>query len=119
MAYPLINPKPQFTDLSGVPLANGQLEFRDPDTNALKPTYPTADDADAATNANSNPVLLNLRGECDTGIFLVEGESYKVTYKDASEMEISPVSHVACPTISVTGAIDGSLITAGTLPGSA
>jgi len=119
MAYPLINPKPQFTDLSGVPLANGQLEFRDPDTNALKPTYPTADDADAATNANSNPVLLNLRGECDTGIFLVEGESYKVTYKDASGVEIWSVTDVACPTTSFTGAIDGSLITAGTIPGSA
>ena len=47
MSFPVINPTPQFFDGSGNPLVSGTIEFRNPTTNALINSYPTADDADA------------------------------------------------------------------------
>lgn len=56
MSFPYINAYQQFFDSSGAPLASGTIEFRDPASNALINSYPTADDADASTNANDNPL---------------------------------------------------------------
>ena len=50
MSFPLINPSHQWFDTSGAPLA-GTAEFRDPTTNDFINSYPTANDADAQTNA--------------------------------------------------------------------
>jgi hypothetical protein len=80
MAYPLIPPKSQWVDENGDPMSGGYMYFYDPATDNLKNTYPTADDADAQTNANSNPVVLDSRGEAS--IFLEDGETYKVTLYD-------------------------------------
>jgi hypothetical protein len=66
----------QFVNSIGAPDANGTLEFRDPATDLLKDTYPTRDAAEAQTNANTNPVQLDSRGEA--AIFLRDGEAYKV-----------------------------------------
>lgn len=84
MAYPLPNPQNQFFDSSGSPLSSGTIEFRNPSTDVLIDTYPTADDADAQTNANSNPLTLNSRGEAATGIYLREGVDYKIILKDSA-----------------------------------
>jgi len=97
MAYPLINPLIQFFDGSGAPLDSGTIEFRNPDTDALIPTYPTADDADAATNANSNPLTLNSRGEASSGIYLVENTIYKIVLKDSDGATIWTQDDVRCP----------------------
>jgi hypothetical protein len=70
MSFPYINAYQQFFDSSGAPLENGTIEFRDPTTNVLINTYPTADDADAQTNANNNPLTLNNFGAAPSGLFL-------------------------------------------------
>jgi hypothetical protein len=83
MAFPLLGtPKPQFSDSSGSPYANGTLAILDPADDTNKASYPTADDADAATNANVNPVVLDSRGEPPNGLFGIDGEDYKLTLKD-------------------------------------
>ena len=93
MAYPLIPPKSQWVDANGNPMVGGKLEFRDPSTDALKNTYPTADDADAQTNPNDNPVTLDSRGEA--AIFLEDGATYKVTMYDANSVQQWTVDDVA------------------------
>lgn len=84
MSFPLINPYQQFFDSSGSPLASGTIEFRDPTTNNLINSYPTADDADAQTNANANPLTLNASGAAASGLFLEDGVKYKVILKNAA-----------------------------------
>ena len=49
MPFPLINPKITFTDLNGVPMVGGTVEFRDPATDLPVSTYPTANDATGLT----------------------------------------------------------------------
>ena len=93
MAFPILGtPKPQFFDASGNPLASGTLEVRDPATDNLKATYPTGDDADNATNANSNPITLDSRGECD--LWGINAEAYKLTLKDSFGATIWTVDDV-------------------------
>ena len=97
MSFPLIPPKIQFFDNSGNPLSTGTIEFRSPSTNLYTPSYPTADNADSQTNANSNPVILNSRGEAPAGIFLEDNVSYKVILKDSSGDTIWTIDDVKTP----------------------
>jgi len=97
MAFPLINPYQQFFDSSGSPLASGTIEFRDPTTNDLINSYPTADDADAQTNANANPLTLNASGAAASGLFLEDGVAYKVVLKDSSGATTVTHDDVRCP----------------------
>lgn len=99
MSFPLINPTPTFLDSSGSPLASGTIEFRSPSTNDLINSFPTADDADAQTNANDNPLILNARGEAPNGLFLEEGVAYKVILKDSSDTTIWTQDDVKSPTV--------------------
>lgn len=96
MAFPLINPYQQFLDDSGAPLADGTVEFQNPDTAAKINTYPTADDADAQTNANPNPLTLNASGTF-TGIFLEDGVKYKMILKDSAGSTVDTADDVRCP----------------------
>jgi len=98
MAFPLLgNPKEGFSDSSGSPLASGTLAVLDPADDTNKASYPTADDADAATNANINPVVLNARGEAPTGLFAVDGEDYKLVLKDVLGATIWTVDDIRMP----------------------
>ena len=96
MSFPLINPSHQFFDTSGSPLVSGTVEFRDPTTNSLIDTYPTADDANAQTNANINPFTLDSRGGF-TGIYLEDGVAYKVIIKDSAGSTVDTQDDVLCP----------------------
>jgi hypothetical protein len=100
MSFPLIHPLIAFTDSSGAALSSGTIEFRDPTSNSLINTYPTADDADAQTNANANPLTLNSRGEAASGIFLEDGVVYKVILKDSAGATIWTIDDVKCPVVS-------------------
>jgi hypothetical protein len=62
---------------------SGTIEFRSPTDNTLIDSFPTADDADAQTNANDNPLTLNSRGEAANGLYLEDGVKYKVILKDS------------------------------------
>jgi len=96
MAFPLINPSHQWVDTSGAPLVSGTMEFRNPTSNALINSYPTADDADAQTNANANPFTLDSRGGF-TGIYLEDGVKYKIILKDSLGVTIDTQDDVQCP----------------------
>jgi hypothetical protein len=99
MAFPLLgSPKPAFFDSSGSPLASGTLAVLDPSDDANKASYPSADDADAATNANVNPIVLDSRGEPPTGLFGIDGEDYKLTLKDSAGATVWTVDDVFLPT---------------------
>jgi polygalacturonase len=54
-------------------------------------------DADAATNANVNPVVLDSRGEPPNGLFGIDGEDYKLTLKDEDGTTIWTVDDVFLP----------------------
>ena len=97
MSFPLINPTPTFTDSSGSPLSSGTIEFRDPTTNDLIDSFPTADDADAQTNANDNPLTLNSRGEAASGLYLEDGVKYKIILKDSDSATVWTQDDVRCP----------------------
>ena len=93
MAFPILGtPKPQFFDSSGSPLASGTLSVLEPADDTNKASYPTYDDAEAATNANSNPITLDARGECS--LWGLDGEDYKLVLKDSSGTTIWTVDDV-------------------------
>ena len=96
MSFPLINPSHQFFDTSGAPLVSGTIEFQNPTTAAKINTYPTADNADAQTNANANPLTLDSRGGY-TGIYLEDGVKYKVIIKDSSGTTVDTQDDVLSP----------------------
>lgn len=102
MAFPLINPYQQFFDSSGDPLVSGTIEFRSPSTNNLIDSFPTADDADAQTNANSNPLTLDSSGAAASGLFLEDGVKYKVILKNSSGTTIATHDDVRCPIHAIT-----------------
>ena len=82
MAFPILGaPRPQFFDSSGSPLVSGTLSVLNPANDTNKASYPTYDDAEAATNANANPIVLNARGECS--LWGLDNEDYKLVLKDA------------------------------------
>ena len=97
MPFPLINPKPTFTDGDGVPLVNGTVEFRDPATDLPKSTYPTADDAAVPQNPNPDVITLDARGEAPQGIFLLDAEAYKMELKTEAGASIYVVDDVESP----------------------
>lgn len=107
MPFPLINPKITFTDNDGVPLVSGTVEFRDPATDLPKSTYPTANDAAGPSNPNPDVISLNARGEAPNGIFLIDGESYKMELFDNSTPPVSQyvVDDIESPTGGTAGAI--------------
>ena len=89
MAYPILGqPEPQFFDDNGEPLDGGFLIFTDPDTLSTKPTYPTADDANAATSANTDPIVLNEDGRPPVQIWGIDDEKYKVELQDSASTPI-------------------------------
>jgi hypothetical protein len=103
LSFPYINSYQQFFDSSGSPLASGTIEFRDPTSNDLIDTFPTADDADAQTNANANPLTLNASGAAAAGLFLEDGVVYKVILKDSAGATVATHDDVSCPVV-MTGA---------------
>ena len=114
MSFPILgSPKQTFLDSSGNPLASGTLAVLEPSDDTNKASYPTADDADAATNANVNPVVLDARGEPPSGLFGVDDQKYKLVLKDSTETIIWTQDDVRVPTRSLT--LEGS--TAQTLTG--
>ena len=98
MSFSLLgSPKPAFFDSSGSPLVSGTLEFRDPTSNDLINSYPTADDSNAQTNPNANPLTLNSRGEPPNGLFGESGQDYKVVLKDSVGATVWTVDDIESP----------------------
>lgn len=83
---------PLFTafDSNGDPLSGGKLHVYEVGTTTNKNSYPTIADADAATNANANPVILDSRGEAAV---VVIGAT-KFVLKDSADVTIWTVDNV-------------------------
>lgn len=86
MATLLPEGKQSFTDGAGKPLVGGKLYTYDAGTSTPRPTYADA----AGTIANTNPVVLDARGEATV---FWQG-AYKAVLKDASGVTVWTVDHV-------------------------
>ena len=89
MAAPALfyNPKPQFFTSTGTMASGYQLFFYEPGTTTKKDTYTTS----ALSVANSNPIVLNSRGEASGDIYL-DG-SYKVVFTSNTDSD-PPVASI-------------------------
>ena len=104
MSFPILgSPKPAFFDSSGSPLVSGTLSILNPADDTNKAYYPTADDADAATNPASGDITLDARGETTTALFGIDNETYKCVLKDSAAAPIWTVDDVKIPAGSQSG----------------
>lgn len=94
--------KAQFIDAAGVPLAGGYLYTYAAGTTTPQATYT---DSTAAT-ANSNPIVLDARGEAS--IWLASA-SYKFKLTDANGTEIWTVDNIAAPSTALSPVFDSNV----------
>lgn len=80
MGSPLITPRFFWVTQAGAPAVGYQLSSFAAGTATPQATYPTAADADAGTNANANPVVLDALGSAN--VFLSQ-LPYKFVLKDS------------------------------------
>ena len=91
MATFLGSPKVQYFKTGTVDyLSGGKVYSYDAGTTTPRATYPTVADALALTNANTNPVILDSRGEAD----IVVSGSTKIVLKDSSDNTIWTVDGI-------------------------
>lgn len=94
--------KAQFIDAAGIPLAGGYLY-----TYAAGTTTPQATYTDStASTANSNPIVLDSRGEAN--IWLT-GANYKFKLTDANNTEIWTVDNIAAPSTALSPVFDSNV----------
>lgn len=91
MPYFLGGPKIRFVDSNNQPLSGGKVFTYSGGTTTPLATYPTIADANAATNANSNPITLDSRGET---IMVMLDSSYKIVLKDSVDNVIWTVDQI-------------------------
>lgn len=95
------NPKMQFTDSTGSPLVGGLLYTYNSGTTSPAATYQDA----ALTSANTNPIVLDDRGECV--IFLPTDQVFKYSLHDATDSLIYTIDGVGnIPTNSTNRVVD-------------
>jgi hypothetical protein len=82
------SPKAQFFGADGAPLVGGKVFTYAAGTTNPLPTYTSGD----ALTPNSNPIILNARGEAD--IWYSPGAAYKVVLKDAADAVIWTVDNI-------------------------
>jgi hypothetical protein len=102
-------PKTQFLDASGAPLVGGKVFTYAAGTTTPLATYTTG----AGTVANTNPVILNARGEAD--IWYTNGVSYKVVLTDSADATIWTVDNIAVSGSMATQNANAVNITGGTI----
>jgi hypothetical protein len=83
----LINPKSQFFDSNGDPLAGGKLYLYEPGTSTLKSAYTDSN----GNTALANPVILDSAGRASVWL----NGYYKAILKDANETTIWTVDNVS------------------------
>jgi hypothetical protein len=108
------SPKAQFLDASGAPLVGGRVYTYAAGTTTPLATYTTG----AGTVANTNPVILDSRGEAN--IWYTTGTSYKVVLADSADALIWSVDNIATTgsmalqnanAVAITGGTIGSGVT--------
>lgn len=104
-------PKLQFLDANGNPLASGLLYTYFAGTTVPKTTYTTA----AQTTANTNPIVLDARGEAN--VWLLAGEAYKFVLQNSSGVVQYTVDQVTAAGSMSTQNASAVSITGGTISG--
>jgi microcystin-dependent protein len=104
--------KAQFIDAAGIPLAGGFLYTYVAGTTTPQATYTDS----AASTPNSNPIVLDSRGEAN--IWLT-GASYKFKLTDANGTEIWTVDNIAPPSTAVSPVFTTNVTIADNSPGPA
>jgi hypothetical protein len=108
------SPKAQFLDANGAPLVGGKVYTYAAGTTTPLATFTTA----AAGTANTNPVILDARGEAN--IFYTNGVSYKIVLTDSADATIWTVDNVVVAgsmslqnanAVAITGGTIGSGVT--------
>jgi hypothetical protein len=104
-------PKAQFFDANGSPLVGGKVY-----TYAAGTTTPLATFTDAsATTPNTNPVILDSRGECN--LWFATATSYKVVLESATNVLQWSVDNIATYGTIAGQNFDNVAITGGTVTG--
>jgi len=104
--------KTQFIDAAGAPLAGGKLYTYAAGTTTPQATYT---DSTGAT-ANSNPVILDSRGEAN--VWLGEA-TYKFTLSDSNDVEIWTVDNISAPTTALSPILSGNVVVSSDTVGAA
>ena len=94
--------KMQFFKANGEPLVGGKLYTYTAGTTTPQPTYTDS----AGGTANTNPVILDSRGEADIWL---GGANYKFKLADANDVEIWTVDNISAPTSGVSPALSGNV----------
>jgi hypothetical protein len=102
MAVLTPSPKTAFVDAAGEPLVGGMLYTYIAGTTTLQATYT---DSTAAT-ANTNPIVLDSRGEANVWL---GGAIYKFVLKDADDALIWTVDNISAPTAAVSPVLSGNV----------
>ena len=98
MTEPLSNPKFQIFDSNGDPLAGGKVYSYEAGTSTAKATYSNA----GLTTANTNPIILNSRGEAD--VYLASGAT-KLVVKTAADVTVWTLDNISTGTDGGVGTI--------------
>ncbi len=88
MAKPMLAYQPymQFFDTDGsTPLSGGKVFIYQAGTSTKLTTYPTAADAIAGTNANTNPIILDSSGKPEVSIYVTQ--SYKMIVASSTDTD--------------------------------
>jgi hypothetical protein len=102
MAVLTPSPKTAFVDAAGEPLVGGQLYTYIAGTTTLQATYTDS----TATTANTNPIILDSRGEANVWL---GGAIYKFVLKDADGALIWTVDNISAPTAAVSPVLSGNV----------
>jgi hypothetical protein len=102
MAVLTPSPKTAFVDAAGEPLVGGQLYTYIAGTTTLQATYTDS----TATTANTNPIILDSRGEANVWL---GGAIYKFVLKDADGALIWTVDYISAPTAAVSPVLSGNV----------
>jgi len=112
MAVLTPQPKMQFTTAAGVPLSGGKVY-----TYIAGTTTPQATFTDyTGSTPNTNPVILNSRGEANIWL---GGALYKFKLTDANDVEIWTVDYISAPTSAVSPVLSGNVTIDSDTPGPA
>ena len=112
MAVLTPSPKMQFESAAGVPLSGGKVYTYTAGTTTPLATYT---DYTGAT-PNSNPIILNSRGEASIWL---GAASYKFKLTDANDVEIWTVDYISAPTSGVSPVLSGNVVIDSDTPGPA
>lgn len=115
-------PKAQFFTANGQPLVGGKVYTYEAGTTTPLATYTNA----TGSSSNSNPIILDGRGECN--IWFLPTSAYKIKLTDSNDVEIYVVDNITSAgyvsggtivnSSIVNSAVSGSTVTSSTISGS-